>query len=272
MNLQFFSRKPPLDEASVEWIFSVFEWGLRHLGSEPFYAHTTLVTPDNRHFPGRADSVAELAGLMFERSRAYAGMQHWPIVLMPPGSPLPDVVPQITTPTPLRMTGFSEHDAAMMKAPTEAHIPVSYDPKMVNNPAAMIAGFAQVFAHYLGSAVTAEPPGGVRNWPQTTEVIGVFLGFGVLFANTAYNYQPRSCGSCGGPPVERQVNLSQFDVSYALALFCVLKNISNREVMMSLKSSLKSYFKRCRRDVESRTELLVRLQPPRLPGQNSSAA
>ena len=270
MGFAFFTGKPPLDEASVAWIFEVFEWGLRHLDSGVFYQHSRLITPSNEHFPGRASSVAELAGLMFERSQRYAGMQRWPLRLVPPGTPLPASLPEVSAPQPLR--GGAPDDAAesagaLTVAAGDAVIPVSYDPKMVNNPEAMIAGFAQVFAHYLGAAVRAEPPGGIRNWPQTTEVLGVFLGFGVLFANTAYNYQPRSCGSCGGAPVERQVNLSQYDVCYALALFCVLRNIPNREVLKPLKASLRGYFKRCRRDVESRGEALARLAATEFAGE-----
>jgi len=259
MSFLFFNSKPPLDETSVEWIFEVFEWGLRHLGSEVFRRHSELITPSNQHFPGRATSVAELASLMFERSRGYAGMQDWPIRLVPPGTALPAELPAITAPTPLRIGAPTSDSTALTVSDAEPSIPVSYDPKMVNNPEAMIAGFAQVFAHYLGAAVTEPPPGGIQNWPQTTEVLGVFLGFGALFANTAYTYQPRSCASCGGPPVDRQVNLSQYDVTYALALFCVLKDIPNREVLKALKSSLRAYFKRCRRDVEARTDALARL-------------
>lgn len=256
MPLSLFATKPPLDEESVLWIFEVFDWGLKHLNRELFFAHTDLITPDNKHFPGRASSTHEMASLIFDRTVGYAGMQQWPLQLVPPGSPMPGEAPQIQLTGPLR-----EHAAAgtALSADSPA-IPLSYDPKMINNPEAMIAGFVQVLGHYLGAAVREEPPGGLQNWPQTTEVLGVFLGFGVLFANTAFNGQVRSCGSCGGPPSERRIYLSQYDVTYALALFCVLKDIPNRQVLSPLKPSLRGYFKRCRRDINKRGELLQGLQ------------
>jgi len=193
-----------------------------------------------------------MASLMFARTLDYAGMSHWPIHLMAPGSPAPNQPLRIAPPIVLR---GNTPDSIPTPEPN-CSIPVAYDPKLVNNPEAMIAGFAQVLAHYLGSAVRSEPPGGIPNWPQTTEILGVFLGFGVLFANTAFNYRPSACGSCGGPPAERQVFLSQFDITYALALFCALKKLPTNQLTPHLKRSLRGYFKQCRRDVERRTEAL----------------
>lgn len=269
MGISFFSRPAPLDEDSVAWIFAVFDWGLTHLGRDVFAQHSALITPSNRHFPGSSSNSAEMAALMFNHTLKYAGVQNWPFRLVPPGTPMPSQLPTLVAPAPLRAVtdGAASTNVPQVQQLGDGSgiIPVNYNPAMINNPEAMIAGFAQVFAHYLGAAVQAEPPGGIQNWPQTTDVLGVFLGFGVMFANTAYQYQPRSCGSCGGPPVERQVNLSQYDVTYALALFCVLKDIPNREVLKSLKGSLRGYFKRCRRDIERRHEQLAQLSSPALP-------
>lgn len=248
--------KPPLDEESIQWIFEVFGWALRNLDADTFYRNTILVTPNNEHFPGRASSIHDMASLMFGRTLDYAGMAHWPVRLIEPGSQTPDQPVRISPPADLR---GSPPDSVPVPEPNGS-IPIGYDPKLVNNPEAMIAGFAQVLAHYLGSAVQSSPPGGIRNWPQTTEVLGVFLGFGVLFANTAFNHRPSACGSCDGPPAERQVFLSQFDITYALALFCALKQLPTNQLTPHLKRSLRGYFKQCRGDVERRTEALQLLR------------
>ncbi len=258
MLLRLFAARPPLDEPSIRWIFDIFAWGLRHLDSAVFYRHTLLVTPSNAHFPGRASNAIELAGLMFDRTLAYAGMQHWPVRLLAPGAVLPGLLPGGFAPTPLR------GGVAPVASP-RAVIPVGFDPALVRNPEAMIAGFAQVLAHHLGAAVRDTPPGGIENWAQTTEVLGVFLGFGLLFANTASATVSRSCGGCGTVPAQREVYLSPFDITYALALFCVLKDIPNGQVLPHLKRSLRPHFKRCRRDVARRGEWLAPLRA--LPGE-----
>jgi hypothetical protein len=88
----------------------------------------------------------------------------------------------------------------------------------------------------------------------------VFLGFGVLFANTAVVNRPRSCASCSGPPVDREVYLSQYDITYALALFCELKDVPDRQSLSHLRRSLRGHFKRCRRDVRRRSKALADLR------------
>jgi len=271
MFLRLFRSKSPLEEESVQWIFEVFGWALRNLDAEVFYRDTILVTPTNEHFPGRAGSVAELVSLMFDRTLAYAGMQSWPVRLLEPGASLPVEVPKIALPSPIRSAGDTRTAIAQSSAAGRA-ILVPYDSALVNNPEAMIAGFAQVLAHYLGSSVREAPPGGIPEWPQTTEVLAVFMGFGLLFANTAFNLRSRACGSCSGPPVDRQVYLSQYDVTYALALFCTLKSIPNRAVLPHLKKTLRSHFKQCRKDVESRKEQLRGLPAPAVEGHAGGSA
>jgi len=196
--------------------------------------------------------VHEMAELIFRRTADYAGMGHWPLRLLPPGGVFPSMTGRIAVDGPLR--GPRSLPAA---DPSPASVvPVAYDPALVANPEALIAGFAQTLAHHLGSAVREIPPGGLQNWAQATEVVTVFLGFGLILANTAFQFQVRSCGSCGGPAPQRQAFLSQWDITYALALFGVLKDIPTRSALRHLKSSLRGHYKRCVADVRARGEAL----------------
>lgn len=268
MQLKLFASRPPLDEASTAWIFDVFRWAFTHLDARFFYQDTILVTPTNEHFPGRAAKIREMAQLIFEQTLDYTGMAHWPVQLNEPHEVLLETSSKVVLPAPLRIKSI---ESGVMN-PDGAKIPITYNPALVKNPEAMIAGYAQVLAHHLGSTVNEAPPGGLQNWPQATEVLGVFLGFGVLFANTAFNFKNRACGSCGGPPVEREVYLSQYDITYALALFCNLKSIPNNQVFRHLKRSLRPHFKRCRKDVGRHVDALTQLRSvvekqPQIPHQ-----
>jgi hypothetical protein len=257
MFANLFAPKPPLDEPSVEWILQVFGWALRWFDAAFFRDQTLLVSPTNEHFPGRADSVHGMADLIFRATAGYAGMGHWPLRLLPPDGGVPLAPPLLALPRPLRLASAEPPPA---RSGGGAIIPIAYDPILVNNPEALIAGLAQTLAHHLGAAAGEPPPGGLQNWPQATEIIGVFLGFGVLFANTAFQFQTRSCGSCGGPSPQRQAFLSQFDLTYALALFCVLKGIPQREAQRHLKKSLRSHFKSCMGDITRREAALTDLR------------
>ena len=244
---KLFAPKPPLDEPSIEWIFQVFDWALRWFDAAFFRDQTRLVAPTNEWFPGRATSVHGMAELIFRSTAGYAGMGHWPLRLLSPGAGIPLAPPLQALPHPLR--GPAPTEPGMTPAGPRndfafgAWLPVAYDPALVNNPEALIAGLAQTLAHH-----------------QATEIIAVFLGFGVLFANTAFQFQSRSCGSCGGPSPQRQAFLSQFDITYALALFCALKDLSLREAQSHLKSALRPHLKSCLADVTRREAQLDALR------------
>lgn len=235
---RLFATKPPLDEPSIEWLCDVFAWCASQLDGDRFMREARLVTPSNTDFPGRADSVYGMATLIFERTCDYAGMSDWPLRLVEPGADLQPTVDLI---------GVQTNPGA--EAGT---IAVHYDPSAVNNPEVLISSFVQVLAHHKGAQARVPPPGGRETWTQTTEIIGVFLGFGLMFANTASTVPTRSCGSCGSASTRRELALTQWDLTYALALFCALKGLPARAAVGHLRSHLRPHFKRSLRDAQTR--------------------
>lgn len=236
-------RGPLLDRRYAGWMFDVYAWALRNFDPVMFRDETVLVTPTNEHFPGRANSPEQMAHLVFDRVVAYAGMQHWPLQLLPPGS---------CAPAPgagVRMVAGPRGSRAVAVDPATARLTLSYDPEYINNPEAMIAVFAHTLAHHLGTSATEPPPGGAENWPHVTELLAVFLGFGLMFANTAL-VLPRG-GCCGGPVVRRQAYVSQHDITYALAIFSALKGLPPRVVSRHLKKSLRGHFRRALREIDA---------------------
>ncbi len=239
-----FEQGPLLEDAYAEWMFDTFGWALHNFDARSFRDETILVTPSNKHFPGRANNPDEMAKLIFSQVVGYAGMRHWPLRLLPPDSCV------LEQPKELRIEGALRGAHARAPAADEsALLNVSYDPQTLNNPEAMIAVYAHTLAHYLGSAVTEPPPGGVDNWPQATELLAVFLGFGLMFANTALVLPSGGC--CGGPVVRRQAYVSQHDITYALAIFVALKDMPARQVLPHLKKSLRGHFKKALREVKT---------------------
>ncbi len=253
MLARLFKTEPPLDEASTQWLFDAYAWSLRNLEARVFFEESILVTPTNEHFPGRGSSVQEIAELMLNGAAGYAGMSHWPLQLLDANAC------SLEAPGPIRIQGALRGSAGLPAEAGQKRIPISYDPGMVGNPEGMIAGFAHALAHHLGSTAREPPPGGPENWPHLTEVVAVFLGFGLMFANSAYNVRVGCGGSCGTAAADRQNYLSQYDITYALALFAVLKQIPEKQVLRHLKSSLKGHYKRCVRDIQGRSEGLGEL-------------
>lgn len=256
MLFNLLSPKPLLDEASVTWLFDSYAWALRNFDATLFHDHTVLVQPNDRFFPGRVNSVDGMAALICDKVKEYAGITHWPTRLLDARQCPLQPTPTLQLEGPIRL----REGVTSTEMPEENRLPILYDPAMVNNPEAMIASFAHTFAHYVSTLSQEPPPGGEENWAHVTEVTATFLGFGLLMANSAFNVRLPRCGSCAPQPVDRQSFLSQYDMTYALAIFAVLKGIPNSEVLPHLKSSLRSFYKRAVKDVVRHEAPLAELQ------------
>lgn len=250
--LDLFKKKPLLDEPTIEWLFDVYAWALRNFDAGVFYNEIILVTPSNAHFPGRENNVHGMADLIFGQVKNHAGLGHWPCRLVDDDEADCELPPK----SPVAIMGALWGAGGRLADPVNAieRLPITYDPDLLNNPEALIASYAQQLAHHMGTMVEEAPPGGRENWLHMTEVLAVMLGFGAMFANTALIVKT-GCGGCRSA-ANRSNFLGQFDITYALAIFCVLKGVPAKEAVSHLKSSLRSYFKSAVKDVLKRQEAL----------------
>ncbi len=258
--LGLFKREPLLDEDSIEWLFEAFGWSLRSFGSESFYQHTMLITPTPKHFPGSGTSIEEMANLMLNRVKAYSGLNHWPTRSMDHhqfnGNPEDTAsIHQVL----LAMAEDSSGNADLVDA-SQSYLTLFYEPKQVGSPEVMIANFAHALMVHLAALAELPPPCEEALLPHLTEVMAVAHGFGLMFANTATPYRGGGCGSCRSPAMERVGSLSEREVAYALAIFCKLKAIPEKEVTRHLKKSLKVFFKKAFVDVTDHSDALADLR------------
>lgn len=77
------------------------------------------------------------------------------------------------------------------------------------------------------------------------------MGFGLMFANSAFEVPARSCGSCG-PQAQRRSYLTQYESTYALVIFSALKGIPAKEMVPHLKKPLRSFFRKCIKEVHGK--------------------
>ncbi len=232
-------------------MFDSFSWALRNFDTADFFNKTVLVTPSNAHFPGSEDSAEGMANLILDKVKEYAGMQDWPFHLVDENN-MESIPPETKLEVPVRET------SGVTTTPVDLSEKffVVYNQNQLKDPEVLISNFAHTLAHYLSATAVEPPPGGEENWHHVTELLAVFMGFGVMMANSANTAKIRSCGSCSGPAVERENFLSQFDVTYALAIFCCLKGIDARDAVQHLKPSLRSFFKKATKDVTRRKSQL----------------
>ncbi len=248
-----FSKRAPLDEASIRWLFDAYAWALRNLSGSIFQLQTTLVLADDHHFPVDAHSVQGRAELLFSRAAEYAGMGHWPWRVL--DSVHCHSLRDVVSPGKARQAFRGAHRIKL-----DSPLPVIYDAGLAARREVLLASFARILAGYLIRTLGELPPGGARRWSHATDLLAVFLGFGVIYANSLPLFLPGVGRTTRGRKTRLKSHLSRWDAVYALAIFCVLKGIARREVLPHLKRPLRSFFNRAMMDVERRQPELQRLR------------
>ncbi len=258
-----FKKEPLLDDDSIEWLFEAFGWTLRNFGSESFYQHTTLITPTPKHFPGSGTSIDEMANLIMNQVKAYTGLSYWPTRALDhhqfQGDPN-----DVASVHQMLQALANEGGGTDLADASSGYLTLFYEPKQVGNPEVMIANFSHALMIHLASLAKLAPPCEEELLPHLTEVMAVTHGFGLMFANSATPHRG-GCGSCRSAAMERVGSLSEREVAYALAIFCVLKEVPEKSVTAHLKKSLKGFFKKSIIDVNDHAELLADLRSVETP-------
>ncbi|MFT5815185.1 MAG: hypothetical protein ACI9VT_002956 [Psychroserpens sp.] len=234
MLAKLFSPKAIIDENTKNWILDTFAWAIENFDINVFKDDTRLILPSNEFYPGTVISVEEMAQAMFFNTKNYAGMQKWPIELTSATATSATEVEDLTLGEIIRGE-HAEVDVSMSNAP----LILGFTPNQVNQPQDLIAGISQALASILVVSNKVLPPGGKEYLPQAIDLVACFMGFGVIFANTAYQFRG-GCGSCNNASLNRKAALTEPETLYALALFCVLK----KEPMKNVKGHLKSHLKK----------------------------
>ncbi len=250
-----FKKQPLIDEEIILWLFDTYAWALKSFDAEVFFKETVLVKPTNEYFGGEENSADGMANLIFHRVKEYAGVSHWPCLLVDEAAIVNLSRPQI------KIEGAMRGSKSIVQTiqPENGEFVVIYNQFQLNNPEVLIASYAHTLAYYLGLMTAVPPPGGSENLPHATELLAVFMGFGVIMANSANTRKIRSCGSCSGPAVERQNYLSEFDTCYALAIFTKLKGLNEKDVINAVKKNLRPFLKKAIKDVGQRQAAFSRL-------------
>jgi hypothetical protein len=244
MAFGLFNKQPVIDPSSAEWIFSAYGWALQNFDADLFYSDTVLVLPTNEFFPGSATSAQGMAENIFERVKGYACVSHWPTVVKDQSLCQLVESQQVVIQGALRGANGIVDDSVA----DNQRLVIPYNPQQINNPEGMIATFAHILSHHMAQMVKVPPPGGTDYWPQATELLAIYLGFGLMFANSAYNFRG-GCGSCYNPYAQRDAYLSETDATYSLALFCLLKDIPGSEVTPHLKSHQRGTFRKSVKEI-----------------------
>ncbi|OUR80892.1 hypothetical protein A9Q75_09495 [Colwellia psychrerythraea] len=255
----FFKAKPVIDESSKEWIFDTFAWCMEQLDGDFFQKNSELILPNNSFYPGSASSVEAMADKIFSNTLKYAGMTSWPLKLVSADNFTQKPMPQLIFESRLRGESAKVSSQASSQlsykvegqavaASLDTNIDIAFHSSQLNQPQDLIAYLVQVQAGILVNQHGILPPGGEEVLAQTIDLVSCFMGFGVIFANTAYQFKG-GCGSCNNKNLNRQAALPELETVYSLALFCVIKGIDIKPVKKELKSHLYKPFRQAHKEI-----------------------
>lgn len=284
-----FRYQPLLDQQSADWIFSAFDWALTHFDADDFFTRSQLVEPTLAFFPNRVNSVDNKAQTVFKQTQQHAGLEHWPFELQAPqffeGKPAPafnigyfnrqsqdNQLEQISI-QPLQDQDILSHDLAQPEQAVvkSENIVLSYHPAQTTKSEDLCASFAHLMAQHLTAQLQHFDslssskknnqrliPGGKEYFGEATEVLAIFMGFGIMFANSAYSFRG-GCGSCYNPAANRKAALNEDEVIFAMALYGHLKGIKTKTATYHLKSHLKGQYKKAIKQIKREPEWVERL-------------
>lgn len=251
-----FKTKPVIDDDSKAWIFDTFAWCIEQLDGDFFNNNSDLILPNNTFYPGSSSSVEEMAENIFANTSKYTGMTSWPLRLVSADNFSPKAMPQLSFESSLRGENCKITCASNYEIGNETAAPaidIAFHSSQLNQPQDLIAYLVQIQAgilikqrSQLASEISA--PGGKDVLAQTIDLVACFMGFGVIFANTAYQFKG-GCGSCNNRNLNRQAALPELETVYALALFSVLKGVDIKPIKKELKSHLYKLFKQAHKEI-----------------------
>lgn len=245
------------EEGTTDWIFDTYAWALENFGTDVFYQFTELVLPNDKFFPDVHDGLDDMAEGLFTRVRQYAGMEEWPCRLVAQEEDADTVVGPALVIKGAPSGPAGTFSVSGDKTPT---IEITYNPSQLRRPEALIATFAHELAHYLIHSVEAAPPGGEEFEEHATDLVAVFMGFGVFLANSAFSFSQYADVDTHGWQAYAQGYLSEAELTYCLAVFLHLKGIDRMIVEPFLDRNLRKVLKTATKEFKHLPDEMGRLR------------
>jgi len=241
-----FGERTFLDSDDENWIVDTWAWFLQRLGGIESLRRATLVMPTRAFFAPTERTGHERAEHIFASVKQYAGMLDWPcrLIAQPPRAELR--VGEVTALKPITQPpggtfAFEGNEAT-----------ISYDPSGLDDPLKLVAVFIHELAHYRLATLRVEVPGGEEMHEFATDLLTVYLGFGIFGANSAFNFSQHHDTMSQGWKYSRSGYLNERAWVFALALFLDLRQQNPDDAKPFLKPHLFADMLKARRSIQKR--------------------
>jgi hypothetical protein len=229
--------KLPIAPEQQRWVHSSF-LRLAALRGPHRLLQATVVLPTPDHFPDPYDRSEAALQRIF--ARVATGMQVNPadidVTLFASADDLTQGLVPFSSGSTSGAAGLYHHDPT-----TKPHI--SINEKQLRDPMALVA----VLAHELGHIILLRPGLVPRDAPDLepmTDLLTVFLGFGIFTANAAFRFKQYTTDRAQGWSAGRLGYLSEELHGYALARFALERGEVKPVWRKFLSTNVRTYLKR----------------------------
>jgi hypothetical protein len=229
----------PVDDDEYDWLLACFAWLSREFGGNSGLRGAALILPSRDFFPHSKLTGHDRALELFGQVKALAGMTEWQCDLIPGAASREH---RVTTGHGLKHEGKGPPLGTFEYA--DGRYRITYNPASLADPASLVATFAHELSHYLIHSAETAPPGGRELEEHATDLAAVFMGFGVLMANSAKSFgQFQNFGEMGWQ-MQARGYLSENALTAGLALFVVASGADAADAEAALKDYLRKPFRR----------------------------
>ena len=229
LRIMLFSRsKPPVEREEYEWLIACFAW-LRTVLDDA-HIRPELVLPGNPELV-----AARTAPELFDAVKRLAGMEEWVCRL--------ERFDVSARPSDPRIVTEVSDTAVGTFSVVDEEVVIRYSSAMLRHPDALAATFAHELCHYL-LVNAGDPPGGPDLLEHATDCAAVYIGFGVLLANSARTFEQWSDGEWSGWHSSASGYLSEQALVTATAMFAALHDYPWVRARDALKPYLQSDLKK----------------------------
>jgi hypothetical protein len=242
-----FKPKLPVSDEQKQWIDKSF-LRLAILLKTAGQPKNAIMLPTPEHFPDPYDGSEEALQKMFRRvaSRMDVNADEIEVMLFVSHD-------RITRKLVPFYSGSSSGAAGLYHHDPNAPAQISVDEGLLKDPAGLVA----VLAHELGHIILLRPGLISREEPDMeplTDLLTVFLGFGVFTANAAFQFRQYSNYDAQGWSARRLGYLSEEQFGYALARFAFERGETKPKWISFLSTNVAGYMKRSLAWLSDRSE------------------
>ncbi|MBL4538147.1 MAG: hypothetical protein JKP96_05705 [Oceanicaulis sp.] len=240
-----------VEDHIADWVETNFARILKGFSSDKAVRDTMLVTPRNGGFLVDEQTDEARAQQLFIRTAEYCGVRDWPIRLEGV-----DDTHQLQQVSALHFLESDKSASGTFQVQPDEMV-ITYALSDVSAPVHLIATFAHEIAHAVlaGHEVEREVP--EEEVELLTDLMAVYLGFGVFLANSAFHFQQYSDSGYSGWQSSRRGYLTQETLTYATALFCEIRQADHDIAKASLKPHLGKVFDKACKQIARRQSAAV---------------